>query len=54
MIHNVEKGHTLLIKGPSRIELMKGKIEVFGKLFVPTKQEDMNTLVIPSAHNFFE
>ena len=52
MIYNVEKGHTLLIKGPSRIELMKGKIEVFGKLFVPTKQEDMNTLVIPSAHNY--
>ena len=52
MIYNVEKGHTLLIKGPSRIELMKGKIEVFGKLFIPTKQEDMNTLVIPSAHNY--
>ena len=52
MIHNVEKGHTLLIKGPSRIELMKGKIEVFGKLFIPTKQEGENTLVIPSAHKY--
>jgi polynucleotide 5'-kinase involved in rRNA processing len=52
MIHNVEKGHTILVKGPSRIELLKGKIEVFGKYFIPKKTEEENTLVVPSAHMY--
>ncbi len=50
MIHNAEKGHTILVKGPSRIELLKGKLEVFGKYFNPNKKEEENVLVVPSAH----
>jgi len=52
MIHSVEKGHSVLIKGTSRVEVLKGKLEIFGKLLIPKKSEEENTLVIPSAHNY--
>ena len=40
MIQEVPKEHTLLVKGPSRVKLLEGKIEVFGKEFVPEKSEN--------------
>ncbi len=55
MIKNINKGHTLLIKGPARITLIEGKIDVFGKIFLPDKKNspsdstDENALIIPSA-----
>ena len=52
MIQKVEKGHTLLAKGPSRIILLKGKIEVFGKEFGLSKLETENTIIIPGAHKY--
>ncbi|MFX1477140.1 MAG: Clp1/GlmU family protein [Promethearchaeota archaeon] len=58
MIKNIDKGKTLLIKGPARILILKGKVDVFGKLFLPEKNTalsstanpiELNSLVIPSA-----
>ncbi|MFW9945223.1 MAG: Clp1/GlmU family protein [Candidatus Odinarchaeota archaeon] len=49
MIQNVEKSHTLLIKGPSRVNILEGKVEVFGKIFSPEKAVKENSLIIPSA-----
>ncbi|MFX0179261.1 MAG: Clp1/GlmU family protein [Candidatus Hodarchaeota archaeon] len=49
MIQNVEKSHTLLIKGPSRINILEGKVEVFGKIFSSEKAEKENSLIVPSA-----
>jgi len=50
MIQEVQKEHTLLIKGSSRVKLLEGKIEVFGKIFVPKKNEQENTIIVPSAN----
>ncbi|MGB5912650.1 MAG: Clp1/GlmU family protein [Promethearchaeia archaeon] len=49
MIQNVEKSHTILIKGPSRINILEGKVEVFGKIFSHEKAGKANSLIIPSA-----
>jgi len=49
MIQNVEKSHTILIKGPSRINILEGKVEVFGKIFSTEKAGKENSLIIPSA-----
>lgn len=38
MIKNISKGHTLLVKGPARITVLEGKIDVFGKIFLPEKK----------------
>ena len=50
MIQEVQKEHTLLIKGSARVKLLEGKIEVFGKIFVPKKNEQENTIIVPSAN----
>jgi len=59
MKKNIEKGNTLIVKGPSRITLLEGELEVFGKILHPEKGsstqsaanfEAQNTLIIPSAH----
>jgi len=50
MIQEVQKEHTLLIKGSARVKLLEGKIEVFGKTFVPKKNEQENTIIVPSAN----
>ena len=47
MIQEVQKEHTLLVKGSSRVKLLEGKIEVFGKVFVPKKDEQENTIIVP-------
>jgi len=55
MIKNINKGHTLLTKGPARITLLEGKIDVFGKIFLPDKKNtpsnstDENVLIVPSS-----
>ena len=49
MIQEVQKDQTLLVKGPSRVTLLEGKVEVFGKEFSPEKSEVENTLIVPSA-----
>ena len=50
MIKVVEKGNTLLVKGPTRVILKEGSIEVFGKVLKPQKDEESNTLIVPSAN----
>ena len=52
MIQEVQKEHTLLVKGPSRVKLLEGKIEVFGKTFLPEKSEEEGTIIVPSANNY--
>ena len=61
MISEIKKGHTLLIKGPTRITVLKGKIEVIGKLILPeegnsssesSEFEKLNVLVIPEANTY--
>ncbi|MBD3195499.1 MAG: hypothetical protein GF317_10615 [Candidatus Lokiarchaeota archaeon] len=56
MIKEVEKDKTLLVKGPTRVNLIEGKVEVFGKIItpeedVPEKEEEQNNdgLIVPSA-----
>ncbi|MBY9005466.1 MAG: hypothetical protein KGD63_01780 [Candidatus Lokiarchaeota archaeon] len=50
MIKELKKGHTLLIKGPTRIEILEGIIEIFGKEITNDKKD--NNLVIPSAARY--
>jgi len=50
MIKEVQKDYTLLVKGPARVTLVEGKVEVFGKEFSPKKSEVENTLIVPSAN----
>lgn len=52
MIRDIQKGFTLLVKGPSRINILEGKVEVFGKIFNSEVKEEKNSLIIPSAHNY--
>jgi polynucleotide 5'-kinase involved in rRNA processing len=61
MNKNIEKGNTLIIKGPARITLVGGELEVFGKILHPEKGsstlstpnfEAQNTLIIPSAQSY--
>jgi len=55
MIKSIEKGHTLLVKGPARITILEGKIDVFGKIYLPEKESsssktnEENFLIIPGA-----
>jgi len=52
MIKNVDKNHTLLIKGPARINLLEGKVEVFGKVFSHSKSDAETSLIVPSASKY--
>ncbi len=59
MIKNVNKGHTLLVKGPARITLVEGKVDVFGKIFTPEKEKSPSdtsnlndVLIVPSAQSY--
>ncbi|MBY8991997.1 MAG: hypothetical protein KGD58_14735 [Candidatus Lokiarchaeota archaeon] len=58
MIRNIEKGNTLIIKGPARVSLLEGELDVLGKIFQSKNEnsssnipdgEDENVLIIPSA-----
>ncbi|MFX1600086.1 MAG: Clp1/GlmU family protein [Promethearchaeota archaeon] len=58
MIKNIKKGHTLLIKGPARITLLEGRIDVFGKIYLPEKEKSTeisnlnDVLIVPSAQSY--
>lgn len=52
MIRNIQIDQTLLVKGPARIDLLEGKIEVFGKIFVKEKSTQDNSLIVPSANTY--
>ncbi|MDX1797727.1 MAG: Clp1/GlmU family protein [Candidatus Lokiarchaeia archaeon] len=59
MIKNVNKGHTLIVKGPARLTLLEGKIDVFGKILTPEKEKSSsdvsnlnNVLIVPSAQSY--
>ncbi len=64
MIREIEKGNTLLVKGPTRITLLEGKLEIFGKLITPFSQigskeeeaanfqEEEGILIIPSGTSY--
>ncbi|MFX1232974.1 MAG: Clp1/GlmU family protein [Promethearchaeota archaeon] len=52
MIKNVDKNHTLLIKGPSRVNLLEGKVDVFGKIFTAQKAGEEPSFIIPSAAKY--
>ncbi len=61
MIKNIEKGNTLIVRGPARITLLEGELEVFGKRILSEKgsstrdKEDFeaqNMLIIPSAQSY--
>ena len=58
MIKIIDKGSTLLAKGPTRVTLLEGKLDVFGKIILPENEsttsnisnvEDQNVIIIPSA-----
>jgi len=57
----LEEGHTLLVKGPTRINLMEGSIEIFGKeisgdqkesITELDKMDDETVLIIPDAKQY--
>ena len=57
MIKDVSKGHTLLVQGPARITLVEGKVDVFGKIFIPEKSPSEGSnlndvLIVPSAQSY--
>lgn len=61
MIKNIEKGYTLLVRGPARITLLEGNLEVFGKEILPKKGKTgsstsnigtQDTIIVPSAQSY--
>ncbi len=59
MIKELSKGSTLIAKGPSRVNLLEGKIEVFGKQIAykdiattSSENEDKNAIIVPGASTF--
>ena len=61
MISEIKEGNTLIVKGPTRITVLKGKIEVIGKIILPetgdsssdsSEYNDLNVLVIPEANTY--
>lgn len=58
MIKNIDKGNTLIVKGPARVTLLEGELDVLGKIFKSKKEkatlnkpdgENENVLIIPGA-----
>jgi len=63
MIKDLKKGHTLLVRGPTRITLLEGKLEVMGRLILPQSKgsssssdqsefEDANVLIVPGSNTY--
>ena len=59
MIKEIEKANTLLVRGPTRVTLLEGKLEVLGKMISPVERTDSsdpaelegeNVIIIPSAN----
>jgi polynucleotide 5'-kinase involved in rRNA processing len=59
MIKELEKGNTLIVKGPTRLSLLEGQVEVFGRLITPDQigsgegvESKQSELIIPSANQY--
>lgn len=61
IIKNIQKGQTLLVNGPTRVTLLNGKLEVFGKIILPKKEstseaaselEEDDVIIVPGATNY--
>ncbi|MFX1501271.1 MAG: hypothetical protein ACFFDH_09955, partial [Promethearchaeota archaeon] len=59
MIKDINKGNTLLVKGPARITVLEGIIAVFGKKYLPEKKSSSVSpinnggfLIIPGAQSY--
>jgi polynucleotide 5'-kinase involved in rRNA processing len=50
MLQNIQINQTSLVKGPARIILLEGKVEVFGKIF--EKSAGDNAIIVPSANTY--
>ena len=50
MIKEVKKGNTLLVRGPTRVEVLEGIVEIFGKDI--SNENKNNILIIPSATRY--
>ena len=60
MEKDVKQGTTLIVRGPTRVTLLEGKLEVLGKIILPEKEEapskeknlKSNALIVPSAISY--
>ncbi|MHA1337275.1 MAG: Clp1/GlmU family protein [Promethearchaeota archaeon] len=50
MIQEIKKGHTLLIKGPARVEVLEGKFEIFGMLIDSKDKKIVKKFIVPEAN----
>lgn len=59
MIKEIEKANTLIVRGPARVTLLEGSLEVLGKMISPDERTDSsdlaeiegeNVIIIPSAN----
>ncbi len=59
MIKEIKKENTLIVRGPTRVTLLEGKLEVLGKLVIPDERskssdfaelEGENVIIVPSAN----
>ena len=39
MEKDVKQGSTLIVRGPTRVTLLEGKLELLGKIILPEKEE---------------
>ena len=63
MIQDLKKGQTLLVRGPSRVTLLEGKLEIFGTIFESNSRsknegtywgpnEGQNVIIVPGANSY--
>jgi len=59
MIKELHKGNTLIVKGPTRLSILEGQVEVFGKLITSDQigsgegeESKDSELIIPSANQY--
>ena len=60
MEKDVKQGSTLIVRGPTRVTLLEGKLEVIGKIILPEKEETQskvkspnnNVIIVPSAISY--
>ena len=60
MIKELKKGNTLIVKGPTRITLVEGEVEVLGNEIYPAEEKasdnkeelPQNVIIVPSALSF--
>lgn len=60
MEKDVKQGNTLIVRGPTRVTLLEGKLEVLGKIITPEREEapikgesvNNNVIIVPSAISY--